>query len=117
MRLPRRPFSLLLPFLLLALNACASLGIEAPKDLPDRIAYVTAGADAVVVSATNALNAHSISSADAQFVSTAGQQISTLAVAAASDPDPKSAAGRLALAEGVLKQLQAYLAAHQKVTP
>ena len=103
----------MLPLLLLLLSGCASLGLEAPKDIPDRIAYVTSGADAVVVSATNALNAHSISSTDAQFVSTTGKQISALLAAAGSDPDPKSAAGRLALAEGVLKQLQQYLASKQ----
>jgi hypothetical protein len=89
------------------------LGYEAPQSLPDRIAYVTTGADAVVVSATNALTAHSISSADAQFVSTSGRSLSALVSAASTDPDPKSAEGRLALAEGILKQLQQYLAAKQ----
>jgi hypothetical protein len=103
----------LLPALLLILTACAALGLEEPRDLPDRIAYVTSGADAVVVSATNALNAHAISSGDAQYVSTAGRQLSALAAAAAADPDPKSAEGRLALAEGVLRQLKAYLATKQ----
>lgn len=98
---------------MLALSACQTLGLEAPRDLPGRIAYVTAGADAVVVSATNALNARAISSADAQFISTSGRQLSALIAAASSDPDPKSAEGRLALAEGVLRQLQAYLAAKQ----
>jgi len=99
--------------MLMILSACGTLGLEQPKDLPDRIAYVTSGADAVVVSATNALNAHTISSGDAQYISTAGKQLSALLAAAAADPDPKSAAGRLALAEGVLKQLQAYLATKQ----
>jgi len=94
----------------MCLSACATLGLEAPRDLQDRIAYVTAGADAVVVSTTNALNAQAISSADAQYISTAGRQLSALVAAAASDPDPKSAEGRLALAEGVLRQLQTYLA-------
>lgn len=117
MRLPQRPYSLLLPLLLLALSACATLGIEAPKDIPDRIAYVTSGADAVVVSATNALNAHAISSSDAQYVSAAGRQLSALAEAASTETDPRAAQDRLALAEGVLKQLQVYVATHQKVKP
>lgn len=102
-----------LPLMLIVLSACANLGLEAPRDLPDRIAYVTSGADAVVVSATNALNAHTISSTDAQYISTAGKQLSALAAAAASDPDPKSAEGRLVLAESILKQLQSYLANKQ----
>jgi len=104
-----------LPFLLLALSACASLGIETPQNTPDRIAYVTSGADALVVSTTNALAAHTISSADAQYVSTAGRGLSGLAAAAAADPDPTSASNRLALAENILKQLQQYVANHQKV--
>lgn len=108
----KRNISLALP-LLIFLAACASLGYEAPQNLSDRIAYTTSAADAVVVSATNALAAHTISSADAQFVSTSGRSLSGLVAAAAADPDPKSAEGRVALAEGILRQLQAYLAAHQ----
>ena len=96
------------------LVACETLGLATPKDVPDRIAYVTTGADAVVVAATNALTAHTISSADAQFVSTSGHQLSLLAAAAGADPDPTSAEGRLALAEGVLKQLQTYVATHKR---
>jgi|KBSSwiStaDraftv2_1062776.scaffolds.fasta_scaffold451009_3 hypothetical protein len=99
--------------LLVLLSACATFGYEQPRSLPDRIAYVTSGADAVVVSTTNALNAHVISSTDAQFVSTTGKQLSLLVQAASTDPDPKSAEGRLALAESVLRQLQSYLASKQ----
>ena len=100
---------------LVLLSACASLGLEAPRSLSDRIAYVTAGADAVVVSATNALNARAISSTDAQYIATTGRQLSVLLAAASADPDPRSAEGRLQLAEGVLRQLQAYIASKQKV--
>lgn len=99
------------------LSACASLGLDPPKNLQERIAYVTAGADAVVVSTTNALASHSISSADAQFVSTSGHALSGLVATASSDPDPKSAEARLALAENILRQLQAYVAAHERVQP
>lgn len=110
-----RPYRLsLFPLLLFLLAACQTLGIEAPKNVPDRIAYVTSGADALVVSTTNALAAHTISSGDAQYVSTAGRGLSGLAAAAAADPDPTSAANRLALAENILKQLQTYVATHQK---
>lgn len=103
--------------MMMILSACATLGIEAPQNLQERIAYVTTSTDAVVVSATNALNARAISSNDAQYVSTTAHQISPLLAAVASDPDPKAAEGRLALAEGILKQLQAYVASHQKVQP
>jgi hypothetical protein len=115
---PRQPYSLLLPLLLLVLSACTTLGLEPAQSLQDRVAYVTSGADALVVTATNELAAHSISSADAQYVSTAGRQLSPLLAAVVSDPDPKSAEGRLQLAESTLKQLQAYVASHQrKLTP
>ena len=96
-------------------QAIEQFNARAPRDLPDRIAYVTTGADAVVVSATNALHARAISSDDAQYISTAGRQLSLLVAAASSDPDPRSAEGRLALAEGILRQLQQYVASHQKV--
>jgi len=99
------------------LSACQTLGIEQARDTPDRIAYVTAGADALVVSTTNALATRSISSADAKYVSTSGHALSELVAAVSTDPDPKSAEGRLALAEGVLRQLQQYVATHQKVKP
>ena len=103
---------------LVLLTACASLGLEPPKSLQDRVAYVTSGADALVVTATNELAAHSISSADAQYVSAAGRQLSPLLAAVVSDPDPRSAEGRLVLAENTLKELQAYIASHQKrLTP
>lgn len=103
--------------LLVLLSACASLGLEPAQSLQDRVAYVTSGADALVVTATNELAAHTISSADAQYVSTAGRQLSPLLAAVTSDPDPKSAEGRLELAENLLKQLQAYVASHQKGKP
>lgn len=110
----KRAYTAFYVFLLVTLSACATLGLEPPKSLPDRVAYVTAGADALVVSTKDALAAHSISSADAQYVSTTGRQLSPLLAAVTSDPDPQSAEGRLELAENILKQLQAYVASHQK---
>ncbi len=116
MKRPYIAFSAMLCLALLTLGACTTLGLETPRDLPERVAYVTAGTDAVVVAAVHAVGAGSLSSADAQYISTAGRQLSALIAAAASDPDPRSAEGRLALAEGILKQLQAYVASHQKVS-
>lgn len=93
------------------LAGCATLGIEAPKTLPDRIAYATSTADGLVVSTTNALNAHTIGSADAAYVSRTAKETSLLLGAATTDSDPKSAEGRVQLAESVLRNLQSYLAA------
>lgn len=106
---------LFLPLLLVALSACQALDLEAPTSTSDRAAYVISGADGVVMSATNALNAHQISSADAEYVSTTGHSLSSLVGAVATDPDPKSADARLVLAENSLKLLRDYLATHQKV--
>lgn len=103
--------------LLVTLGACASLGVEAPKTLNERVAYVESSADALVVTTTNALNAHTISSKDAQFVADSAKQLQLLSAAVTSDPDPASAEGRLKLAEGILRQIQTYVAAHQGKTP
>jgi hypothetical protein len=102
-----------LPFLLILLSACQTLGLEKPTEFPDRVAYAYALADGAVTTATNALNAKAISSSDAKYVREAAVSTRTLIVAAEAafgEGDVQSAEGRLALAEGVLRQLQTYLA-------
>jgi hypothetical protein len=99
--------------LLLILAACATLGLEQPKEFPDRVAYAYSLADGTVSATTNALNAKAIKSADAKYVREAATSARTLIVAAEAafgEGDIQTAEGRLALAEGVLKQLQAYVA-------
>lgn len=102
-----------LPFLLLLLSACQTLGLEKPTEFPDRVAYAYSLTDGAVRTATNALDAKTISSADAKYVREAAVSTRTLigaAEAAFGEGDIQSAEGRLALAEGVLRQLQQYLA-------
>jgi len=95
------------------LAACATLGLEQPTEFPDRVAYAYAGADGVVKTATNALNAKAISIDDAKYVREAAVSTRTLLVAAETAfgaGDIATAESRLALAEGVLRQLQTYAA-------
>lgn len=103
------------PFLLLilTLSSCASLGLESPTSYTDRVAYAYSNADGVVKAATNALDAHAISSADAKYVRETAVSTRTLIVAsetAFGEGDLQTAEGRLALAENVLRQLQAHVA-------
>jgi hypothetical protein len=95
------------------LAACATLGIEKPQGFTDRLSYVYSTADGVVTATTNALNAQTISSADAKYVRDTAVSTRTLAEAAQTAygaGDISTAEGRLNLAEGVLRQLQAYTA-------
>lgn len=111
--MPRKPlYAAFCAALLITLTACASLGLETPKTLNERMAYVQSSADGLVVATTNALNAHTISSKDAEYVSASAKQLQGLVSAVSSDPDPATAEGRLKLAEGVLIQLQTYVASH-----
>jgi hypothetical protein len=95
------------------LAACVPLGLERPTEFPDRVAYAYSNVDGAVTAATNALNAKTIGSADAKFVRDTAVNARTLLVAAETafgDGDISTAEGRLNLAEGVLRQLQAYTA-------
>lgn len=95
------------------LSGCAPLGLEQPTSFPDRVAYAYSNVDGAVKTATVALDAKAISSADAKYVREAAVSTRTLIVAAEAafgEGDIKTAEGRLALAEGVLKQLQSYVA-------
>ena len=103
----------LLPFLLLVLSACATFGIEQPQTFGDRAALVYAGVDGVVKASTNALNAHTISSNDAEYVRNTAvttRAFLTTAEATLASGDAAGANERLAMAESVLKSLQTYLA-------
>jgi hypothetical protein len=99
--------------LLLILSACQTLGLETPESFSDRVAYAYANADGAVRATTNALNAQTISSTDAKYVRDAAVSSRALVDAAMNAHgagDVSTAEGRLALAEGVLKQLQTYVA-------
>jgi len=101
----------ILPFLIL-LTACATLGLETPKTFNERAVYVHQGVNGVVSAATNSLNAKAIKSDDAVYVRDTAVRTRTFLEAAETAygaGDISTAEGRLALAEGILKQLQAYV--------
>lgn len=98
--------------LLLILAACATLGLETPKTFNERVAYVHSGVNGVVAATTNSLNAKAIKSDDAEYVrDTAVRTRAFLGSAetAYGAGDIATAEGRLALAEGVLRELQKHV--------
>lgn len=95
--------------LLIALAACATLGLETAKTFNERAAYVHSGVNGVVTATTNSLNAGAIKSADAEYVRDTAVRTRTFVGAAETAygaGDIATAEGRLKLAEGVLRELQ-----------
>jgi hypothetical protein len=117
MRLPRQPYSLLLPLLLLALSACAALGIAPAQSLDQRIAYAKGVDTAVLTASTAALRAQQISSADHEHVIKIAEQAKSLldSAEALTSTDPTAAGAKLQLATAVLTELQSYLNSRKKV--
>lgn len=104
-------------FVAVTLVGCESLGFVQPKTYAERSRVTAAAATAVVVTVTNDLNAAIISSEDAQWVSNSAKELSkllALADGAMASGDMSAAEQRLALAEGLLRELQAYLAKKEK---
>lgn len=104
-------------FLVLFILGCASLGLEQPTSLDQRLAYAYSTHTAVLRAATDSLNAHEISSDDAQHVSDIAAQsrlVLDSARAAFNAGDMQTAEGRLLMATGILQQLQDYLRAKEK---
>lgn len=94
------------------LAGCASLGLEAPKTFNERAAYVHSNINGVVTATTNSLNAGAIKSEDAEYVRDSAIRTRTLTAAAETAygaGDVSTAEGRLALAEGVLRELQKHV--------
>jgi hypothetical protein len=95
------------------ISACASLGIVGPQTYAERVAYAAASVAAVQDATTSALTAKQISIAEAQQVRTitynarellkAGDALYTAGNATAAN-------ARLDAVQGLLKQLQQYLA-------
>jgi hypothetical protein len=61
---------LAIALLILTLSACASFGLEQPRDLGDQITYAIGRNAGLRNAAASALTAHTISSEDAQYVLT-----------------------------------------------
>lgn len=98
---------------LLLLVGCASLGLEPPQDLGDRLAYAEGMNTALRDASTDALNHHEITSDDMQHVRDINKQAKALLSGArlVMDTDPKTAEERLLAATKLLTELQNYLRA------
>lgn len=100
--------------LLLLLAGCASLGLAPASSFSDRLAYSYGTHSAVLVSATQSLEAGEISSEDASRVLKVADEARTALDAARianGAGDATTAEGRLQLATALLTNLQAYLRA------
>lgn len=94
-------------------SSCSSLGLETPKTFNERAAFARETVNGVVQATINALDSQSIHSSDAEWVRDSANRTLTLLTAAETaygTGDVTTAEGRLALAEGVLRELQKYLA-------
>lgn len=103
----------LLPLLLLVLSACSTLGVAPAQSFDQKLAYAYATHTAVLTTATNALSAGTIKSADAEQVLKLADESRALldGAKAVSSTDPTMAGNKLALAASILTQLQSYLQA------
>lgn len=99
---------------LLILVGCASLGLAPASTFSDRLAYSYGTHSAVLISATQSLEAGEIGSDDASRVLKIADEARTAldgAKLAAGAGDVTTAEGRLQLATSILVDLQAYLRA------
>jgi hypothetical protein len=99
---------------LLALTACAQLGLAPASSFSDRLAYAYGTHTAVLTSATHSLEAGEISSEDATRVlkvADQARQALDAAKLALTAGDTSTAEGRLQLAVALLGELQTYLRA------
>lgn len=100
-----------LPLLLLILSACSTLGVAPAETFAQRLAYAYSTHTAILATATNALNAGTIKSTDAQEVLKLADESRALldGAKAVAATDPVVAGNKLALASGILTELQKYL--------
>lgn len=97
---------------LLLCVGCSALGLQSAGSFNDRLAYAVSAETGIIEQTTAALNAGTISSADAQTISTAATNMSQViasarTVMAAGNVD--EANKKLALATSILAELQTYL--------
>lgn len=109
--------SLMSAVLLFLFTACSQLGIVQPKSFDQQLAYSLGTVSAARVSAAQALDAKTISKADAEEVLKITDQARSLldsARAASKVGDIQTAQAKLALATSVLTEVQKYLNARAK---
>ena len=108
----KRLFAPALAFVLVLVAGCGSLGLQEPGGFNDRLAYAVGIHTSVVQASTNALNAHEISSEQADKVLTIAEDSRTALDAAriaANAGDMSTAEGRLQFITAALTSLQTFL--------
>lgn len=98
--------------LLLFLTGCASLGLTAPQTFDEKLAYAVGTHIAVQKAATQSLNAHAITSKEAEQVLKLADESRTVlnaAYAASQVGDMSGANAKLLMATSILTSLQSYL--------
>lgn len=108
---------LCLPLWLILIAGCTALGLQQPQSFNERAAYVHSNINGVVTATTNSLNANAIKVEDAEYVRDTAVRTRTLlgaAETAYAAGDTSTAQGRLALAEGVLRELQRHVGVKPK---
>ena len=104
---------------LIALAACAQLGLAPAQTFDQKLAYAYGSNTAALEAATSSLNAGTIKSADMENVIQLHGQVKTLLDAAkttAAAGDMTTAQSKLALALTSLTELQSYLRSHNVKT-
>lgn len=102
--------------LLLAIVACAQLGVVQPQGFEQQLAYGYGAVTTVRQSAADAIKAKTLTAADGKHVLTITDQARAgldAAKLASSIGNSADAAAKLQLATGILTQLQRYLAERQ----
>lgn len=108
----KRLFAPALAFVLVLVAGCGALGLQEPGGFNDRLAYATGIHTSVVQASTNALNAHEITSAQADKIMTIAEESRTALDAAriaAGAGDITTAEGRLQFITAALTSLQTFL--------
>lgn len=101
------PLSVLVAVVALVISACGTLA--APKSLPQQVAYGNGALTAVLNATATSLDAHQISSNDAKAVKEMALKAAYFLDAATNATTEAEGQSNLALAQGILTQLQAYL--------
>jgi hypothetical protein len=99
-------------FVMICMCACAQLGLVAPKTFTEKLAAGYIAHTAVLTSATAALDAGDIKSADAEEVlkiANESRKVLDGAKLANAAGDIQTAEGRLTVATAILTQLQTFL--------
>lgn len=105
------------PLLLMMLSACATLGLEQPRDFAERKAYADGQVTAFVNTARSAFAAGRLSEEDSREALKVAKEASALldtAELAYGAGDLAQAEDRLALAMAALSRLEAYLVQKEK---